>query len=61
MRQTTTTDRPAKYPAPDRRKQEQDRPADDREAVGTGDDDLAEDDLEELDDEDELEEEDDET
>ena len=55
MRQNTTIDRPAKKPSTVR-PGEQGRRDDDREAVGSGDDDLT-DDLDELEDEEDIEDE----
>jgi hypothetical protein len=56
MRQNMTMDRPAKKPptgAPGERDRRDDD--DDREAVGTGDDELSDDDLDELEDDEEIE------
>ena len=53
MRQSTTTDRPAKKPRPGERDKRDDVRDEDREAVAGGDEELTEDDLDDVDDDEE--------
>lgn len=57
MRQNITMDRSAKKPSTGPQPGERDRKDDDREATATGDDDLADDELDELDEEEDIEDE----